>query len=144
MRNAGGEIVGASKIARDITQQKRAEALRESNQRFRLMADSAPVLIWIADQAKGRSWFNKRWLDFTGPNARAGAGVRMDARTYTRPTSRIACRLTRRGFRFRLPFQSEFRLRRADGEPRWVIEQASPLEGAGRSFSGYIRFLRRA
>src|SRR5262245_28579711 len=63
VRNADGEIVGASKIARDITQQKRAaEALRQSNERFRMMANSAPVLIWIADHTKSRIWFNKGWL----------------------------------------------------------------------------------
>ena len=70
IRNAAGGIVGASKIARDITQQKRAEeALRVSNERFRLMADSAPVLIWMADHTKARNWFNQRWLDFTGRSA---------------------------------------------------------------------------
>jgi PAS domain S-box-containing protein len=77
VRNAAGEIVGASKIARDITQQKRAEqALRVSNERFRLMADSAPVLIWMADHTKARNWFNKSWLDFTGrtPDQEAGFG----------------------------------------------------------------------
>src|SRR3954469_9970882 len=75
VRNAAGEIVGASKIARDITQQKRAEAaLRVSNERFRLMADSAPVLIWIADHTKGRHWFNKRWLEFTGRSALQESG----------------------------------------------------------------------
>src|SRR4051812_13782906 len=53
IRNAAGEIVGASKIARDITSQKRAEAaLHDSNVRFRLMANAAPVLIWIADHTK--------------------------------------------------------------------------------------------
>src|SRR6202022_1867792 len=50
MRDGSGTIFGASKIARDVTQQKRAEdAIRASELRFRLMADSAPVLIWIAD-----------------------------------------------------------------------------------------------
>jgi PAS domain S-box-containing protein len=77
IRNAAGEIVGASKIARDITQQKRIEeALRVSNERFRLMANTAPVLIWMADGSKSRTWFNRGWLEFTGrsPEEEAGFG----------------------------------------------------------------------
>src|SRR5690349_3227452 len=75
VRNSANEIVGASKIARDISHQKRAEeALHVSNQRFRLMADAAPVLLWIADSSKSRNWFNKRWLEFTGRTAEQEAG----------------------------------------------------------------------
>jgi PAS domain S-box-containing protein len=139
VRNSAGEIVGASKIARDISAQKRAEeALRESNQRFRLMADSAPVLIWIADSTKGRTWFNKRWLDFTGrtPEQEHGFGWTQNVHE----TDLAKClQVYAEGFESRQPFQSEYRIRRADGEPRWIIERASPLfEGTGRAFSGYI------
>ena len=139
VRNAAGDIVGASKIARDITQQKRVEeTLRESNQRFRLLADSAPVLIWMADATKGRSWFNKRWLDFTGRTPEQEQGFGWTQNVYESDLEKCL-QAYAEGFDSRQPYQSEYRLRRADGEPRWIIERASPLfEGAARAFSGYI------
>jgi PAS domain S-box-containing protein len=139
VRNSAGEIVGASKIARDITQQKRAEeALRLSGERFRLMADSAPVLIWIADQSKSRTWFNRSWLNFTGrqPEQESGFGWTQNVHEDDLAT---CLQVYGEGFDTRQPFRAEYRLRRADGMPRWIIEQASPLfEGPGRSFSGYV------
>lgn len=139
VRNAAGEIVGASKIARDISQQKRAEeALRLSGQRFRLMADSAPVFIWISDQAKARIWFNKGWLNFTGRPIDKEQGFGWTQNVHEDDLAH--CLQTYgEGFDTRKPFRSEYRIRRADGQARWIIEQASPLfEGPGGSFSGYI------
>jgi PAS domain S-box-containing protein len=139
VRNAAGEIVGASKIARDITQQKRAEqALRASNDRFRLMADSAPVLMWMADVTKGRNWFNKRWLDFTGRSTDQECGFGWTQNVHEDDLARCL-QVYAEGFDSRQAFRAEYRVRRADGMARWIIEQAQPLfEGPGGSFSGYI------
>ncbi len=139
VRNAMGEIVGASKIARDISPQKRAEeALRQSNERFRQMANSAPVLIWISDHTKARHWFNRRWLEFTGraPEQEQGFGWTQDLHEED-----LATYLQAYGERFetRRSFRSEFRVRNAQGETRWLVENAAPLfEGPGGAFSGYI------
>ncbi len=104
IRNAAGEIIGASKIARDITAQKRAdESLRVSNERFRLMANSAPVLIWIADNAKSRVWFNKAWLEFTG-RALEDEAASAGRRTCMKTTWRNACRPTARDSTRASPF----------------------------------------
>jgi PAS domain S-box-containing protein len=139
IRNSKGEIIGASKIARDITPQKYAqETLRVTNQRFRMMADSAPVLIWIADSTKGRSWFNKGWLDFTGRTAEQEQGFGWTQNVHEDDLARCL-QVYAEGFDTRQPFRSEYRVRRADGMARWIIEQASPLfEGPAGAFSGYI------
>jgi PAS domain S-box-containing protein len=139
VRNAAGEIVGASKIARDITQQKRTEeALRVSNERFRLMANAAPVLIWIADSSKSRNWFNKGWLEFTGRTPEEEAGFGWTQNVHEDDLAHCLQSYAE-GFDGRQPFRSEYRLRRSDGEPRWITEQVAPLfEGNDRSFSGFI------
>jgi PAS domain S-box-containing protein len=139
VRNSAGEIVGASKIARDITQQKRAEeALRSIHERFRLMADSAPVLIWIADHTKSRNWFNKRWLNFTGRSPEQETGFGWTQNVHEDDLAKCLQSYAE-GFDTRQAFRSEYRIRRADGMARWMIEQANPLfEGPGGAFSGYI------
>jgi PAS domain S-box-containing protein len=139
VRNAAGEIIGASKIARDITQQKRAEeALRVSNERFRLMADSAPVLIWIADHTKARNWFNRSWLEFTGRSVYEEVGFGWTQNVHEDDLAPCLEKYGA-GFDSRQPFRMEYRVRRHDGVARWIIEHAIPLfEGPEGSFSGYI------
>jgi PAS domain S-box-containing protein len=139
IRNAVGQIIGASKIARDITPQKQSEeALRVSNRRFRQMADSAPVLIWISDNAKARIWFNQGWLEFTGRPIEQELGFGWTQNVHEDDLAQ--CLQTyAEGFDTRKSFRSEYRIRAADGQARWIIEQASPLfEGADGAFSGYI------
>src|SRR6202035_3750173 len=59
----------AATIAQDIDRRRATEALRESEERFRSMADSVPALIWISETDGQRTYFNKTWLDFTGRSA---------------------------------------------------------------------------
>ena len=139
VRNANGEIIGASKIARDITSQKRAEELlRVSNDRFRMMADSAPVFMWISDKSKSRVWFNKGWLDFTGRSLEQEQSFGWTQNVHEEDLAH--CLQTYgEGFDTRKLFRSEYRVRNADGEPRWIIEQALPVfEGPDGEFSGFI------
>ena len=104
---------------------------------FAVMADSAPVMIWTADGDARRTFFNKPWREFTGRSLDDGS-----ARDWTEsvhPDDRDSCTETARAaFRERRPFEIEYRLLRADGEYRWVIDRGAPrLDTEGR-FAGYI------
>ncbi len=139
IRNSKGEIVGASKIARDITLQRRAEqALRASDARFRIMADCAPVLIWLADTTRACTWFNKTWRDFTGRALEDELGFGWTQNVHAEDLEKCLHELTRSA-EARSPFQVEFRLGRHDGTWRWVVNHGAPLfEGRDGSFSGYV------
>jgi PAS domain S-box-containing protein len=139
IRNAAGQIVGASKIARDITAQKRVdERLQASDARFRIMADSAPVLIWIADTSRSSIWFNKTWREFTGRSMEDDAGFGWTRNVYAEDLEALLKAYSEH-FEARTAFRMEFRLGRSDGQWRWVLGNAVPLyEGPGNGFSGYI------
>jgi PAS domain S-box-containing protein len=67
VRDADGHIIGASKVARDITDRKRADAkLREQEQRFRQLADAMPQIVWTAGPDGSIDYMNRRWTEFTG------------------------------------------------------------------------------
>jgi PAS domain S-box-containing protein len=137
IRSADGVIVGASEIAHDITKRKWEESvLRESEGRFRALADSAPVLVWMQD-ASGVLFVNRAYLDFLGLDDRATIrGI--DWEQYIHPEDREAyvaayldC-LARRA-----PFDAECRFRRHDGEYRWMRSAAVPRLTAEGEFLGH-------
>ncbi len=114
-------------------------ALRESEQRFRMMADSAPVFIWMSDCGKDCifSYFNQTWLNFTGRSLEEeiGKGWQQgihpeDLENY-REIYQASCYK-------RQPFTIEYRLRRADDEYRWVFDTGVPRFNLNNSFAGYI------
>src|SRR5262245_8781515 len=138
LKDAAGAIVGASKILRDVTESKRARAaLRESEERFRLIANTAPVIIWMSDVTKGCSYVNQTWLDLTGQSFDAVLGKGWTDRIY--PSDIASCfDIYARAFDRRDPFQIEFRLRRRDGEYRWIVSNGVPRYYGDGSFAGYI------
>jgi PAS domain S-box-containing protein len=138
LRDWTGKIVGVSGIARDVTLGKQAEmALRESEERFRLVANTAPVMIWMAGTDKLYNYFNVPWLNFTGRSLRAETGNGWMHGVH--PEDLSACIETYdRAFVARESFDREYRLRRHDGEYRWVFDMGVPRFNPDGSFAGYI------
>jgi len=135
VRLSDGSTVG---IGRDITQQKHAEAeLRESEARFRLVADSAPVMIWMTGADKLCTYCNKPWLDFTGRSIDRELGNGWADGVAPEDSHRYADIFTQR-FERREPFRMEYRFRRKDGEYRWVLNIGVPRFNPDKSFAGYI------
>jgi hypothetical protein len=121
----------------EIAERKRAEErLRESEARFQTMADTAPVMIWLTGTDGLCNYFNKPWLEFTGRSMEQEVGMGWVEGLH--PDDVQGCfDGFLPAFHARKPFRIEYRLRRADGEYRWLIESGIPRY-AGGEFAGYI------
>jgi len=123
---------------RDVSERERAyAALGESEQRFRQIADSAPVLIWMAGLDQGCHFFNQVWLDFTGRTLEQESGNGWVEGVHPDDLPRCLD-IYLRSFDARESFRSEYRLRRHDGQYRWILDQGSPRYSRDGAFLGYI------
>jgi PAS domain S-box-containing protein len=138
VKDADGCVMGASAIARDVTVKRRIEAaLRESEARFRMMADTAPVMVWMAGPDTHITFINKRWLEFTGRTVQEEIGDNWFTGIHADDLDR--CRKSYlQAFKSEQPFFLEYRLRRHDGEYRWIMDTGVPLFDEEGQFGGYI------
>lgn len=122
----------------DISAHKQAEeARRESETRFQIMANAAPVMIWLADNKKHFVWFNQQWLSFTGRSLQQELNfgwldsIHPDDKdsyltTYTNHINE------------QTSFEAEYRLRRADGQYRWILNRGIARFCANGEFLGHV------
>jgi len=111
-------------------------SLQESEKRFRLVANSAPVMIWMSGTDKRATYFNQLWLDFTG---RSEADLQADLAGVVHPEDIQKCAEIYGGaFNQREPFRKECRVRRHDGQYRWMLDIGVPRFHEDGSFAGYI------
>lgn len=127
----------ADQVAAALERSQLLEEVRESENRFRLMADSAPVLIWLAGLDKNCTYFNKTWLDFTGRPLESEIGAGWADNVHPADLERCL-KIYSGAFDARQEFQMEYRLRRHDGEYRWIIDHGTPRFASDGTFSGYI------
>jgi PAS domain S-box-containing protein len=154
LRDGSGKVVRMTGVCMDVTERRDAqEVLRrnkeeltrkqaellvlESERRFILLANSAPVLIWASGPDKLCTFFNQPWLNFTGRSLEQelgngwAEGVHVD--------DLAGCiKVYNESFDARRPFTMEYRLRRYDGQYRWVSDHGVPRYDAQGDFLGYI------
>jgi PAS domain S-box-containing protein len=125
-------------LHRELGEHRQAvEALRESEERFRNMADHAPVMIWVAGPDRLCTFFNKGWLAFRGRSMEQELGNGWTEGVY--PDDLDWCLTTySTSVNLRRAFEREYRLRRADGAYRWILDKGIPRVAPGGAFSGYI------
>ncbi len=112
-------------------------ALTEASERFRNLADTAPVLVWMSGPDKLGIFFNKGWLDFTGNKLNRSMNDWWAEGVHREDLERCLD-LYGRSFEARLPFTMEYRRRRSDGEYRWLLDNGIPRFDEAGTFLGYI------
>jgi PAS domain S-box-containing protein len=133
-----GKLISVLSLVLDVTERKGVEAaLRESEERFREMADASPTLIWMSDSSKLCNYFNKTWLEFTGRTIEQEIGNGWVEGVH--PEDLQYCLdIYINAFDAREKFSMEYRLKRHDGEYRWILDNGVPRFTSSGNFLGYI------
>ena len=125
-------------LAAVIEERTKGDAqLRESEERFRIVADAAPVLIWMSGVDKLCTFFNKPWLEFTGHSLEQETGNGWAEGVHPDDLQRCLDTYTQ-AFDARKPFVMQYRLRRHDGEYHCLSDQGVARYDSNGKFAGYI------
>jgi PAS domain S-box-containing protein len=137
-KDADGTIVKFVAIRTDITARKRAEQkMAESEERFRTLADSAPILVWTSDVNGRRDYFNRPWLEFTGRTMEEEVGEGWAQGIHPEDFDRYLTAFAG-ALRARRAFAVEYRLRRHDGVYRRILGRGEPRFSENGAFIGLV------
>jgi PAS domain S-box-containing protein len=122
----------------DITERKRAEeALSESEDRFRVMADSCPTMMWVTNAVAGLQFINQSFREFAGATCEEMSGDKWERLVHPDEAPEYVGAF-HRAVREQGPFRAEARVRRADGEWRWLGSNATPRWSPGGEYLGHV------
>ncbi len=127
-----------TELSQAVVEGERVEqALRSSEERFRTLANASPVMMWMASAERHCTFFNQTWLDFRGRSLSEEIDHQwLDA---VHPDDRQQCSDSyRQAFNLRQPFRMEYRLQRADGTYRWLLDTGVPRFNPNGEFEGYM------
>ncbi|HXK04402.1 MAG TPA: PAS domain S-box protein [Verrucomicrobiae bacterium] len=138
VRDREGRLLYFIAMMEDITASVQARSiLRESEERFRYLADTAPVMIWMTGSNRLCTFFSKRWLEFTGRTLEQELGSGWLEGVHPRDLKACVGEFSA-AFDTQRPFQIEHRMRRADGEYRWLLCTGAPRFTQNNVFEGYV------
>jgi PAS domain S-box-containing protein len=137
-RGKSNEILGCLAVIRDITDAKASSLqFRETELRFKSMADVAPVLLWMSGLDGLCTFFNQTWLEFTGRSMEEEWGVGWAEGVHFEDFQRCMDTYAK-AFNERAIFEMEYRLRRHDGAYRWILDRGRPRHLPDGTFAGFI------
>lgn len=131
----GSDLLRAAQVEKKLEISE--ASLYESEERFRRMADAAPVLIWMSGRDKLCTFFNKGWLDFTGRTIEQELGNGWSEGVHADDLKKCLETYVS-SFDARKPFSMQYRLRHCDGQYRWISDHGLPRYDAHGTFAGYI------
>lgn len=126
VRDDHGELLGVSMVRQDITERKLWEqALLESEQRFRQLAEAMPQIVWVAAPDGQNEYVNQKWEEYTGQSNEGAKGI--DWQKNVHPDDVPAVHEAYQGFARQDYYEVEYRLRRRDGQYRWFVSRGLPI-----------------
>lgn len=138
IRGPQGEMLGSVETLQDLTSRRLAEeSLQRSRDHYLTILEEFPALIWRSGLDGACDYFNKTWLDFTGRSLEQELGVGWSEGVHSEDRERCLATYLEH-FREQLPFSVEYRLRRLDGDYRWIIDMGRPYQDLDGHFAGYI------